>query len=182
MIIAYHHDYTFIFEPGIKILFPDLAMSKKSSLRTRHYSRKISRTLLCDDESDLGFGMILDSPSKKDAGSIRKDNDRMTELIDLQRSNGIFEISSSNWIDSVFELHTGMSYDDIQSSCPAGVAFNLWITALAIKIMELKMTAQKELWELVVEKGKKSLTIELENNKEMYEMLLNKAEERIKRK
>ena len=135
----------------------------------------------CVDD-DMKCGMVLDSHSTNDAGMIRQDDDRMTELIDLQRSNGIFEISSSNWIDSVFELHTGMSYDDIQCSCPAGVAFNLWITALAIKIMALKMTAHKELWELVLQKGKNSLNIELKNNKEKYEMLLNKAEERIKKK
>ena len=126
--------------------------------------------------------MVLESHSKKDAGMIRQDDDRMTELIDLQNSNGIFEMPSSNWIDSVFELHTGMSYDDVQSNCPDGVAFNLWITALAIKIMELKMTAHKELWEIVLQKGKNSLNIELKNNKEKYEMLLNKAEESIMKK
>ena len=106
----------------------------------------------------------------------------MTELISLQKSNGIFEISSNNWIDSVFEFYSGMSYDECQSRCPSGVAFNLWITALAIKILELQMPSQKELWELIVQKGKKCLNVELKKDKEKLEMLLNKAEECIKKK
>ena len=106
----------------------------------------------------------------------KKGEDKMTELIGLQNSNGIFEISSDNWVDSVFEFYSGMSYDECQSRCPSGVAFNLWITSLAIKIMEVKMASQKELWELIVQKGKKCLNIELNKDKEKFDILLTKAE------
>ena len=148
----------------------------------------------CDPESDSSFGVEHDwnesladggelgSTSKEPARKTKQGKDRMTELISLQKSNGIFEISSNNWIDSVFEFYSGMSYDECQSRCPSGVAFNLWITALAIKILELQMPSQKELWELIAQKGKRCLNIELNKDKEKLDMLLNKAEECIVKK
>ena len=103
----------------------------------------------------------------------------MTELISLQKSNGIFEISSNDWPESVFDFYAG-KYEDVQTGCPSGVALNLWITALAIKIMEIKMSDKKELWELVVQKSKKSINVELKKDKDQLQMLLGKAEEYVK--
>ena len=105
----------------------------------------------------------------------------MTQLISLQKSNGIFEISPPNWKGSVFEVFAG-KYEDVQSSCPTGIKLNLWITALAIKIMEVKMSEKKELWELVIQKSKKLLNKEIKKNSETIQLLLDKAEEYIKGK
>ena len=125
---------------------------------------------LLDDNS----GAIDDSPKTNQT------KDRMTELIGLQKSNGIFDISSKDWAESILECYAG-KYEDVKSSCPPGVKVELWITALSIKIMELKMSNQKELWELVAQKSKKSLNVELNKNKDQLQMLLDQAEEYLKR-
>ena len=134
---------------------------------------------MCLSSGDVEEGDVTRCTSYGHAGKTTKPEDRMRELIGLQKSNGMFELSSEDWIDSVFEVYTG-NYVDVQSSCPTGVAFNLWITALAIKIMEIKMSETKELWELVLHKSKERLNIELKKNEKQCQMLLNKAEERIK--
>ena len=95
-----------------------------------------------------GFGLTTDSVSKT-----KQPKDRMTELISLQKSNVIFDISSNDWTESVLDFYAG-KYEDVQSSCPSGVAINLWITSIGIKIMEIKMSDKKELWELVAQKAR----------------------------
>ena len=65
-------------------------------------------------------------------------DDKMTELVSIQGSNGAFKIHPKNWKNSVFEEYAG-SYEAVQSSCPTSVKINLWITALAINILELKI-------------------------------------------
>ena len=65
-------------------------------------------------------------------------DDRMAALICLQKSGGAFEIPSDKWKTSGFEVYLG-KYEDCNSSCPARLKINLWVTALAIKILELKM-------------------------------------------
>ena len=104
----------------------------------------------------------------------------MVELIGLQKANGIFDISSKDWKESVLEFYAG-KYEDIQSSCPPDITIALWITALAIQIMEIKMIENKDLWELVAEKSKKILHVELKKIMEHPQTVLDKAEEYIKR-
>ena len=79
----------------------------------------------------------------------------MTEYINLQKSSGIFEISPENWAKCVLEKYLG-NYMNVKSTCPSGNRMHLWITALAIKILELKMGDKKELWDLVVKRAKNS--------------------------
>ena len=107
--------------------------------------------------------------------------DKMTELINLQKSNGAFEISSENWIGSVYEEYLG-SYSDVKSSCPEGIDINLWITALSMKIFEVKMEDKKDLWDLVMRKSHKFLNAELNKINENYENLMNQAEKLVKTK
>ena len=105
-------------------------------------------------------GKMITNPmsdcSMKNSRKTKQTEDRMSELIGLQKSNGIFEISPKDWTESVLDFYAG-KYEDVKSSCPHGVRLELWITALAIKIMEVKMSDKKELWELVAQKSKKSL-------------------------
>ena len=109
---------------------------------------------------------------------LRDQDDRMTELISLQKSNGAFKISQANWMGSVFELHTG-KFQDVQSNRPAGITIDVWMTALAFKILELEMATQKDMWELAARKSKKYILLELKEDQEHLKMLLNNAEEYI---
>ena len=120
----------------------------------------------------------------RDCGKIeakKQSMDEMTELIYLQKSNGVFEISSENWIGSVYEEYLG-SYFDVKSSCPTGIYINLWITALSMKIFEVKMEDKKDLWDLVMQKSHKFLNAKLNNINENYENLMNQAEKFVKAK
>ena len=126
----------------------------------------------CSDNSILGDG------SKFDDSSLKTSEDQMTQLLNLQRSNGTFEISPENWIHSIFEAYAG-SYEDVQCSCPAGIKITLWITALAIKILELKLGEKRDLWELVVQKSIKYILSELKQNKLELNVLLTNAEKYI---
>ena len=107
--------------------------------------------------------------------------DKMTELINLQKSNGVFELSSENWVGSVLEEYLG-SYSVVISRCPKGIKINLWITALSMKILEVKMEDKKDLWDLVMQKSHKFLNAELNKVDETYENLMNQAEKFVKTK
>ena len=104
----------------------------------------------------------------------------MTELVSLQGSNGAFKLYSKKWKNSVFEEYAG-SYEAVQSSCPKCVKITLWITALAIKILELKMLGKKDLWELVAQKSRKYILAKLNQDIKERFSLLAKAEEYIMR-
>ena len=101
--------------------------------------------------------------------------DKMTALIYLQNSNGIFYLSSEKWEGSVLYEFAG-KYDDVRNSCPVGAPFESWLTALAINIFEIKISNKKKLWELVVQKSKKFLK---QNLGDAYEILLNEAKDWI---
>ena len=123
----------------------------------------------CEDDYESDF-------AQKDI-SIRRSNE-MTSLISFQKSTGAFEISDDEWVGSVFEAHNG-KFEDVRITCPIRVKFTLWLTALAVKILELKMAEILDLWELVAKKSKKYLLDELEGDNEQRQMLLLKAEEYI---
>jgi hypothetical protein len=135
-------------------------------------------------ESDDGAESCVSPFAQFSTNSVSKTKqpeDRMDELISLQKSSGMFEISLKDWTGTALDFYLG-KYEDVQSKCPSGVAINLWFTALAITIMEIKMSEKKELWELVAQKSKKSLNVELKKNKEQFQALLDKAEEYAKSK
>ena len=102
----------------------------------------------------------------------------MTELVSLQGSNGAYKIYPKNWKNSVFEEYAG-SYEAVQLSCPKSVKITLWITALAIKILESKMLEKKDMWELVAQKSRKYILAKLNQNIKDRFLLLAKAEEYI---
>ena len=105
----------------------------------------------------------------------------MTELINLQKSNGVFLISSENWIGSIYEEYLG-SYSVVVSRCPNGININSWVTALSMKILEVKMEDKQDLWDLVMRKSHKFLHAELHKDNERYENLMNQAEKFVKSK
>ena len=146
------------------LLWGDLSMedSYSNSIRTNQTSRLAT---------DLG-------DSRSNDASLMSLLDKMTELIKFQKSNGTFEIPPENWRTSGFEEYAGI-YEDVHSSCPAGVKSTLWITALAIQILELKMSEKKDLWELIAKKGRKSILAELNQDMLGLPVLLAKAEKYI---
>ena len=109
---------------------------------------------------------------------IRPTVDKMTDLINFQKSNGAFKISSESWSGSVLEEYLG-SYSDVKSNCPTAVEMDIWITALSIKILEIKMEDEKELWDLVVRKSHKFLDQEL---CKLKEIVIDQAEKYVKNK
>ena len=103
----------------------------------------------------------------------------MTELINLQKSNGLFDVSCENWTGSVLEICLG-SYVDVKSNCPSGIEMHLWITALSMKILEIKMGDEKELWDLIARKSKKFLNLEMQKEKQDCKELMDQAEKYVK--
>ena len=107
--------------------------------------------------------------------------DRMTELINLQKSNGMFDVSREHWAGSVLEQYLG-SYTDVKSNCPSGIEMHLWITALSMKILEIKMEDKKELWDLIARKSQKFLNLEMQKENRNCQELMDQAEKYVKSK
>ena len=83
-------------------------------------------------------------------GEKETDNgDIMNSIIDLQRSSGAFQ-----W-GSVLEKALKISKMDADKAAKDNGGLEVWVTALIIVYFKLKMTASKDLWELVVEKATK---------------------------
>ena len=54
----------------------------------------------------------------------------------------------------------GMKEQEVKTKMPMhlkALTFDLWVTALALAFLETKKSDQKEIWELVAQKGKKCL-------------------------
>lgn len=80
--------------------------------------------------------------------------DKMAEVFSLQKSNGLFEIPDDGWPGSVLNEYPG-TFEQVNIGCPLGIYMHLWITALSMRILEIKMSEEKDLWDLVVQKSKK---------------------------
>ena len=145
----------------------------------------------CVDSSDEDDGLIQESSSgpvlmsrsiKRTELECKIDTrDEMTELISLQKSNGLFEISNKEWKGSVLEKYLG-PYTEVRFGCPLGMKTYLWITALSMKILEIKMSDKKDLWDLVAQKSEKFLKEELKQEMENYKSLIDLAEKYVKSK
>jgi hypothetical protein len=105
------------------------------------------------------------------------EDDKLTSLIELQCSDGHFK-----WGEVLASL-TGKNKKDLSAERPSfagsgsggsGVDVN-WLTAIAIVLLEA-MTAEKELWELVVQKAKKFLAKTLAEE-DVAKLLLDAAKQ-----
>ena len=108
-------------------------------------------------------------------------DDRMTALINLQNFNGSFTCSADKWDHSVLHYYFG-NIDNVIAGCPKDLDFDIWTTALAIKILEFKMLEKKDLWELVAKKGGQCIMQHFNaniNNQEQYSKLMTNAEHYI---
>ena len=123
---------------------------------------------------------MLGGISRSKKASQTNTDDKMAQLVSLQKSNGSFEICSDEWKNGVFEVYAG-KFEDVLASCPTGIRNTVWVTALAVKILQLKMAETRDLWELVGKKSKQYILTKLEEDKEQCEQLLSKAEEYIQK-
>jgi hypothetical protein len=107
-----------------------------------------------DSAESLGSPIEQEEQPEKPA----KEEDKLTSLIDLQCSDGHFK-----WGDGLARL-TGKSQEDLAAKRPAFAGSDdLWLTAIAIVLLEA-MSAEKDLWELVVQKARKFLAKTLKND------------------
>ena len=131
----------------------------------------------CAERSVSNFSSRGHARGECEATNVTKD--KMTELIHLQKSNGLFDVSFENWTGSVLEICLG-SYMDVKSNCPSGIEMHLWITALSMKILEIKMGDEKELWDLIARKSQKFLNFEMQKEKQDCKELMDQAEKYVK--
>ena len=110
----------------------------------------------------------------------------MTALISFQNWNGSFTCNSEKWTNSVFEYYLG-SLQQVNEKFPKHLIFDshvgnnstnseIWTTALAIKIMEIKMKDRINTWDLVAQKGAHFLKQRCKDNVDSYHELLKEAE------
>ena len=152
------------------------------------YLSATTRYKVCDDSSsdDASAERCVSNFSSKSQERVKCEattgsNDRMTELINLQKSNGMFDVTHEHWAGSVLEIYLG-SYIDVTSNCPSGIEIHLWITALCMKILEIKMGDKKELWDLIARKGQKFLNLEMQKENRNCQELIDQAENYVKSK
>ncbi len=93
--------------------------------------------------------------------------DLLTSLIDLQSSNGTFRWGPAAE-QALGPLALG-SQDEFDQED--------WLTALICAYFKLKMSTEKELWELVARKARTILMKRANGNKDRVERLERKAEE-----
>ena len=95
-----------------------------------------------ESEEDMGFDLIDDesAPVAKKGGS-----DAIYELIALQTFAGYWKL------DTKLMKTVGVTED--KAVPPNGCKPNVWATILAIAYLEAEMVAEKDIWELVVEKA-----------------------------
>ena len=75
------------------------------------------------------------------------DGDSMLNLIHLQSADGSFKFGQ------VFEVLMKLDYEKIQAKCPYGIGMEVWITAIAVALLNKKFASDKYLWELIAHKS-----------------------------
>ena len=167
--------------------YSDICSGPETFDRVVNCSAELDSPPLCSRSSVEQQSCVLQSSLRSmsySTDSISNDftmetKDKMTELINLQKSNGSFDVSNEDWTGSVLEEYLG-GYIEVKSCCPIGFEISLWITALAIEIFKLKMGDKKELWDLVLRKSRKFLKEELRKEKGDYKDLIDQAEKYVK--
>ena len=92
--------------------------------------------------------------------------DTLTELINLQTANGSFKYGKA--IQDLIGMTENQIIEKIQESEADGV----WITAVALAILEKKFPEDKELWELIAKKAK---TFIKSNGKSNFDEIMKKV-------
>jgi hypothetical protein len=174
---------------------------KNKRKRAMAKKRKVSHSCSDEDEDDDGCMMetlMIPSPctearmsssfytssssSSVAVSSTKSPRDTLNALLDLQKLNGSFEVTST--LASLLCL----PLSELQT-LPAGlpsisIDFKLWATALVIGYLEKSLQTLKQEWELVAEKSKKWIDGELkktgvESSQLNANLLVQKAVEKL---
>ena len=109
------------------------------------------------------------STRSKQLSPVSKDDD-LTKLIHLQMANGSFKFGQ------VFQDLIGMTESQIMEKFHETEVDGIWITAVALELLEKKFPQDKELWELIAKKAKIFIQT---NAKAHFDDIMMKAKESL---
>ena len=107
----------------------------------------------CDMENDDWIDMLeKDGKPSNTKNSMKSDNespdgDALLNLIHLQSADGSFKFGQA------FEVMMKLDYEKIQAKCPENIEMEVWVTAIAVALLEKKFASDKYLWELIAHKS-----------------------------
>ena len=107
----------------------------------------------CDMENDDWMDMMeKEGKPSNTKNSMKSDNespdgDSMLNLIHLQSADGSFKFGQA------FEVMMKLDYEKIQAKCPENIEMEVWVTAIAVALLEKKFASDKYLWELIAHKS-----------------------------
>ena len=107
----------------------------------------------CDRENDDWMDMLeKDGKPSNTKNSMKSDNespdgDALLNLIHLQSADGSFKFGQA------FEVMMKLDYEKIQAKCPENIEMEVWVTAIAVALLEKKFASDKYLWELIAHKS-----------------------------
>ena len=90
-------------------------------------------------------------PTCKNNAARSKDQYTLKEIIDLQLVSGAFQ-----W-DIILECVLSIRKADVIKAAKRNGGIEVWVTALVMAYLKIKVPTSKNLWELVVEKATKFL-------------------------
>ncbi len=95
--------------------------------------------------------MLLSRRYKRRSLNRSSGGDPLEDLVDLQGSSGVFK-----WGPAMQKL-LKMSESDLNAKKPLEFEFSdeVWLTLVAVALLEMKMSEKNELWELVADKAVK---------------------------
>jgi hypothetical protein len=89
-----------------------------------------------------------DLPSRKVQKDSLSKEDALTKLIHLQTANGSFKFGQ------ILQELIGMTENQLMEKVQESEPEDVWITAVALALLEKKFSEDKELWELIANKAK----------------------------
>ena len=111
------------------------------------------KVLDCDRENDDWMDMMeKEGKPSNTKNSMKSDNespdgDALLNLIHLQSADGSFKFGQA------FEIMMKLDYEKIQAKCPENIEMEVWVTAIAVALLEKKFASDKYLWELIAHKS-----------------------------
>ena len=116
-------------------------------------SREMSSSSEEEEDADMGFG-LFDISRRIKSPSLKTDMDKLLALTSLQTAAGAFRYEKS-----VLDLVIGAEAKEFRALCEGrNIAQDRWLTAFIIAFIERRFAAEKDTWELIVEKSREWLS------------------------
>ena len=107
-----------------------------------------------DDSCDMEYGLNSPTNTSDKIPSLKTDMDRLLALTSLQTAAGAFR-----YCKSVVDLVLGADVEKFRELCEGrNIGQDRWLTAFIIAFIERRFAAEKETWELIVEKSREWLS------------------------